>query len=167
MRADVEFTDKTAQLAGKLGTSCETIEALAGEVLAKAEGMLPPLPPQYVYIYITDDEEIHGINRDERGVDRATDVLSFPMLEHRNGEGPVEETDFDPETGLLPMGDIVVSLERAQAQGEEYGHGLKRELAFLICHGYLHLRGFDHMTPEDEAVMMPLTEEILKGIATR
>ena len=112
-----------------------------------------------VEIICTSDEEIHKINMEQRGIDRPTDVLSFPMVDF---ETPAvyemldtEEGDvyFDPDSGELMLGDIVLSIPRIIAQAEEYGHGRKREYAFLIAHSMLHLLGYDHMT-EDEAKVM-------------
>lgn len=112
-----------------------------------------------VEIICTSDEEIHKINMEQRGIDRPTDVLSFPMVDF---EKPAvyemldtEEGDvyFDPDSGELMLGDIVLSIPRIIAQAEEYGHGRKREYAFLIAHSMLHLLGYDHMT-EDEAKVM-------------
>ena len=104
-----------------------------------------------VSVVLTDDERIHELNRDFRKVDRATDVLSFPTFEEEpNGEGRVV------------LGDIVISLERAAAQAEEYGHSFERECAFLCVHSMLHLLGYDHETsPEDEKAMFERQEAIL------
>ena len=85
-----------------------------------AEGVAVPCE---VDVLLTDDEGIHQINLEQRGVDAPTDVLSFPMFEFTPGQPPAEGAEIDPETGLLPLGDMVVSMERARAQGEEYGHG--------------------------------------------
>ncbi|MEG2098156.1 MAG: rRNA maturation RNase YbeY, partial [Pseudoflavonifractor sp.] len=88
--------------------------------------------PCEVDVLLTDDEGIHEINLDQRGVDRPTDVLSFPMFEFSPGVPPrAEQSDLDPDTGLLPLGDMVISVPRAIAQAEEFGHSPKRELAYL------------------------------------
>lgn len=99
---------------------------------------------------LTDDATIHALNREYRGVDRATDVLSFSQ---REGE------DGDPAGQLL--GDIVISVERARGQADTYGHSMEREMGFLSVHGILHLLGWDHEEPDDERRMMAKTEEIL------
>ena len=104
-----------------------------------------------VSILITDDDEIHRINLEQRQIDRPTDVLSFPMV---NYETP----------GDLLLGDIVISADKVAAQAEEYGHSRRREYAFLIAHSMLHLMGYDHMTPEDAAEMERLQEEILQQL---
>ena len=100
-------------------------------------------------IFFCDDETIRSYNREYRGVDRATDVLSFPLLQ----DGIPTADDIDPETGRIPLGDIVISLDRAHAQAREYGHSFERELAFLCVHSVLHLLGYDHMEPDEAAVM--------------
>lgn len=100
---------------------------------------------------VVDDEEIHQVNREYRNVDRPTDVISFPANE---GESIAALPD-----GFL--GDIMISLPRAEAQAEEYGHSLKRELSFLAVHGTLHLLGYDHMTDEEAKEMFALQDEIL------
>lgn len=105
-----------------------------------------------ISVTLVDDEEIHGINRDYRNVDRPTDVISFPSEE---GESIASIPD-----GFL--GDIIISIPRAEAQAEEYGHSFKRELSFLAVHGTLHLLGYDHMTEEEAAEMFGLQEDILK-----
>ncbi len=104
-----------------------------------------------INVMVTDDNTIREINRLQRGIDKATDVLSFPMFELTAGEFPTQwESILDPATGHLPLGDMVISLERAKAQAKEFGHGLKRELGYLTVHSILHLLGYDH---EDEAEM--------------
>lgn len=167
MTVELEFAENFKKPECEFDFTSLKCKQLIERVLTTAEEKLPPIDGQQVFIFITDDNEIHEINREQRDVDRATDVLSFPMLEHKDGVGQVNPLDIDPETGLLLLGDIIVSAERAVAQAKEYGHSIERELCFLICHGFLHLRGFDHIEPEDEKVMMAKAEEILKGIAER
>ena len=99
-----------------------------------------------INVLVTDDNTIHAINKAYRNVDRATDVLSFPMFQFEPGRLPDDLTDYlDPETGLLPLGDMAISYERAKAQAEEFGHSAKRELGYLTIHSILHLLGYDHM----------------------
>ncbi len=122
----------------------EVHEALLQRVInaaLEAEGVDVPCE---VNVLITDDEAIHAINLEQRDVDRPTDVLSFPMFELQPGELPDEDW-ADPDTGLVPLGDMVISLERCAAQAEEFGHPLERELAYLAVHSVLHLLGYDHM----------------------
>ena len=114
-----------------------------------------------VGIRFANEEEIQDLNRQHRQVDKVTDVLSFPMLDIREGQ---QLSDFDAErspNGELCLGDIVLCPKRAKEQAKELGHSFKRELAFLIVHGFLHLLGYDHMEKEEEARMMGLTENIL------
>jgi len=117
-----------------------------------------------VNIVITDDEEIRQVNEEYREIDRATDVLSFPMVSYDTpGDfSKVEEDEmlFHPETGELMLGDIMLSIDKVYAQAEEYGHSIERELGFLVAHSMLHLCGYDHMEEEERAVM----EEKQRGI---
>ena len=103
------------------------------------------------------NEEIHQINRHFRNVDAPTDVLSFPQLTFEEGE----EADVN-ENGEIVLGDIIISVERAKEQAEEYGHGLKREIAFLTVHSMLHLLGYDHMEKDEEEDMFRRQKEILE-----
>ena len=103
------------------------------------------------------NEEIHQINRQFRNVDAPTDVLSFPQLTFEEGE----EADVN-ENGEIVRGDIIISVERAKEQAEEYGHGLKREIAFLTVHSMLHLLGYDHMEKDEEEDMFRRQKELLE-----
>jgi probable rRNA maturation factor len=118
-----------------------------------------------VSLLITDNEEIHRINLEQRGIDRPTDVLSFPMADYEvPGDFSFleEAVDcFEPDTGELMLGDIVISADKVLEQAEAYGHSIRREYAFLITHSMLHLMGYDHMTEKDAAQMERLQEEIL------
>lgn len=110
-----------------------------------------------ISIVLTNNKKIHVLNKEARGVDRATDVLSFPIISDDDSIG-----DIDIGTGNLILGDIVISAERAKEQSEMYGHSLKREMAFLCVHSTLHLLGYDHETSkEDEIYMNEKQEEIL------
>ena len=100
--------------------------------------------PCEVDVLLTSDEEIHAMNREARQVDKATDVLSFPAFDLRPGELPGPE-DADPGTGLVPLGDMMISMEHVKAQAKEYGHSNRRELAYLTVHSVLHLLGYDHV----------------------
>ena len=122
-----------------------------------------------VNILLTDDENIHSINLETRDIDRPTDVLSFPMIEYDipGNFNVIDENDitmFDFETGELLLGDIVISLETAIRQAEEYNHSYVRELAFLCVHSMLHLFGYDHMENDERNVMEKMQKEILEGI---
>ena len=116
--------------------------------------------PCEVDVLLTNDEAIHQINLDMREVDRATDVLSFPEFDLQPGELPDGE-DADPGTGLVPLGDMVLSLERVRAQAKEYGHSNRREMSYLVTHSVLHLLGYDHVTPEQERQMFGLQRQLL------
>ena len=113
-----------------------------------------------VSILITDNEGIRTINKEYRDIDSATDVLSFPILEF-DEDGVMLEESGDYDGDFLLLGDIVISLERAKAQSEEYGHSLEREVGFLAVHSTLHLLGFDHMEEPYTSVMRKREEEIL------
>lgn len=108
--------------------------------------------PAEVVVTFVDDEAIHQLNAQFRNIDRSTDVLSFPLGE--NGK-----YDLDPETQALQLGDIVISVEHALRQSEEYGHSFEREMSFLTVHSMLHLLGFDHVNGGMEAAIMRDTED--------
>lgn len=113
---------------------------------------------------VVDSEEIRKLNKQFRGVDAVTDVLSFPTLEL--GKRKLDHLDFPPDavnskTGKLNIGDVIICFERAKEQAQNYGHGLKREICFLALHGLLHLLGYDHVNEEDEKEMNAIQEEIL------
>lgn len=112
-----------------------------------------------ISVMFTDNEGIRVLNAQHRGIDRATDVLSFPMLEY-DDDGEMFDDPGDIEDELC-LGDIVISLERAAEQAEEYGHSFEREVGFLTVHSMLHLLGYDHMTEEEEKEMFGFQKEIL------
>lgn len=122
-----------------------------------------------VNVVLTDNEGIRAINKEYRGIDRETDVLSFPSLEF---EAPgftglddmLDASVIDPETDELILGDIMISVDKVMEQAKTFGHSLKREFAFLVAHSMLHLSGYDHMTPEDAAVMEKKQEAVLQKL---
>ena len=119
-----------------------------------------------INVLITDDKGIHTINKTSRNIDSPTDVLSFPMFD-LDPENPPEDWDeyIDPETGMCPLGDMAISLERAVAQAEEYGHSVKREVGYLTIHSMLHLLGYDHLDEGPQKAKMRKREEtIASGI---
>ena len=118
--------------------------------------------PCEVDVCLTSDHGIHEINREMRQVDAPTDVLGFPAFELHPGELPGEE-DADPGTGLVPLGDMVISLERVAAQAKEYGHSNRRELAYLATHSVLHLLGYDHLDEGPQKAQMRAREEAILG----
>jgi probable rRNA maturation factor len=119
-----------------------------------------------INLTLTDNTGIHEINKMYRQIDAPTDVLSFPLLSYETAGdflGLEEDYDdnFNPDTGEIMLGDIVISVDRVKEQAKSYGHSEKREYAFLILHSMLHLFGYDHMTPEEAACMEQKQEQIL------
>ncbi|MBP8968942.1 MAG: rRNA maturation RNase YbeY [Lachnospiraceae bacterium] len=128
-----------------------------------------PVGKACVNVLITDNEGIRQLNRDYRGIDSPTDVLSFPNLDFdRPSEFDIpadRKADYtDPETGELILGDIILNVDRIFSQAEEYGHSIKRETAFLVAHSCLHLCGYDHMTGPEEEEMISKQEGILNSL---
>lgn len=122
-----------------------------------------------VNVLLTDNEGIRRFNRDFRGIDQPTDVLSFPNITYETAAdfGCVEESFadcFEPDTGELILGDIIISADRVTKQAESYGHDRRREFAFLVAHSMLHLLGYDHMAEEEAAVMEEKQERTLQEL---
>ncbi len=117
-----------------------------------------------VSVLIVDDDEIRGINKEHRQIDKSTDVLSFPMVDFKEGKLMSDEGDYDLEMGELILGDIIISAETAERQAEAYGHSFEREMAFLTAHSCFHLLGYDHMEKNEEEIMFKKQEDILKEI---
>ena len=124
-----------------------------------------------VNVTLTDNAAIHEINREYREIDRATDVLSFPMIEYETPANfdaledvmdQFPEDYFNPDTGELMLGDIVISVEKVEEQAEKYGHSKERELAFLTAHSMMHLFGYDHMEEDEAKVMEAKQREVLE-----
>ena len=115
-------------------------------------------------IIFTNDDSIHKINLEHRGIDRATDVLSFPINDFEYGNGEIDMQNIDEDLNMLILGDIIISVSTMKRQAEDYGHSIERECAFLTCHSMLHLLGYDHMNESDEKQMMSYTENILNKI---
>ena len=119
--------------------------------------------PCEINVLITDDVGIHGVNLASRQIDRPTDVLSFPMFQLQPGNPPTDWEEYkDPETDLVPLGDMCISLERARQQAKEFGHSVKREVGYLTIHSVLHLLGYDHL---DEGPMKKQMREREEAIA--
>ena len=137
-----------------LGLDCEDLAKLVAEKVLEMEKC--PYDAQ-VNLVLVDNEEIKRVNTEFRGIESATDVLSFPMIPFETpADYAVAEEDescFDLDTDELLLGDIMISAERAAAQAKEYGHSVKREFCFLVAHSMLHLLGYDHMVPEEAKVM--------------
>ena len=118
--------------------------------------------PCEINILITNDQGIRAINKASRNIDKATDVLSFPMFELQPGSFPEDYEDMlDPETGLCPLGDMAISLERAVAQAKSFGHSVRREVGYLTIHSMLHLLGYDHMDEGEMKKQMRSREEAI------
>ena len=139
--------------------NCALIRRTIRTALA-AEGLTAPCE---VDVLLTDDDGIHEINRTMRDVDRPTDVLSFPEFELIPGQLPGPE-DADPGTGLIPLGDMVLSMERVAAQAREYGHSKRRELSYLVTHSVLHLLGYDHLDEGPMKAQMRAREEAIMAL---
>lgn len=123
----------------------------------------------YACVTLTDDEEIRRVNREMRGIDRSTDVLSFPSIDWHGKTArscPKRlRREYDPSVGKCCLGDIMISLETAERQAAEFGHSRERELGYLVAHSMFHLMGYDHMTDEDKAKMRPMEEACMRGTA--
>ena len=138
-------------------------KALIRRVIRTALAMQGVDFPCEVVVRVTGDAGIHTINLEMRGVDRPTDVLSFPEFELTPGELPGAE-DADPGTGYVPLGDMVISLERVKAQAKEYGHANRRELAYLAVHSVLLLLGYDHLDEGPMKAHMREREEAIMSV---
>ena len=132
-------------------------EEIYSHLIGKAFKVLNLSFDPVVSVSFIDNEEIHKINKEYRKIDRPTDVISFAFLDN-------EDRAKEYASGMpVILGDIYISLDKADEQAKEYGHSMKRELCFLFVHGLLHLLGYDHMTKEDEEIMFPLQDKILEG----
>ena len=134
------------------------------EATLLAEGIAVPCE---INVLVTNDKGIHAINLASRQIDSPTDVLSFPMFSLEAGNPPSDWSEFvDPESGMCPLGDMAISLERAVAQAKEFGHSTRREIGYLTIHSMLHLLGYDHMDEGPQKAQMRKREEtIASGIA--
>lgn len=140
----------------------EALETLVTQVVEKALKYEECEDEFEVSISFVNNEEMRGLNLEYRGIDNTTDVLSFPMMEFYDEGSEESEADEEYIEEELVLGDIVISMEKALTQAEEYGHSFERELAFLLVHGVLHLLGYDHNNEEEEKVMFEKQENILK-----
>lgn len=148
-----------------LGLDCEALAKEVAQSVLELENC--PYDSQ-VNLVLTDNSGIHEVNRQFRGIDAPTDVLSFPMIPF---ETPADyqildqdESFFDLDTEELVLGDIMISAERVISQAEDYGHSIKREFCFLVAHSMLHLLGYDHMVPEEAAIMEQKQEAALEKL---
>ena len=140
----------------------EDWEAIVKKVLDKCleeEGLLDS--KLIMTITFTTPEEIRKINKKYRKIDKATDVLSFPMFEKDELDEKIKSGDFPYEDVL---GDVIISIEKVREQAEEYGHSFERELSYMLVHGFYHLMGYDHIEEEDKKIMRPKEEKILNEL---
>ena len=140
----------------------EDWEAIVKKVLDKCfveEGLLDS--KLIMTITFTTPEEIRKINKKYRKIDKATDVLSFPMFEKDELDEKIKSGDFPYEDVL---GDVIISIEKVREQAEEYGHSFERELSYMLVHGFYHLMGYDHIEEEDKKIMRPKEEKILSEL---
>ncbi len=119
--------------------------------------------PCILSVMLTDEEGIRAVNREFRGVDSATDVLSFPLNEVEAGAFDADACERDPETGAVLLGDMMISLPRCEQQGEEFGHGFEREIQYLTVHSVLHLLGYDHVDEGEQKRRMRAREKAIMG----
>ena len=145
---DLEENNKYEEIIKKVIAQCFKEEKLENSKL-------------YISITLTTPEHIHDINKQYRNVDRATDVLSFPMFEKDELDEKIETQNFEHEDVL---GDIVISIEKVEEQAKEYGHSFEREFAYMLVHGFYHLRGYDHMVEEEKAQMREKEENVLSQL---
>ena len=135
------------------------------EATLRAEGVLVPCE---INVLITNDVGIQAINKAGRGVDKATDVLSFPMFQLEAGNPPEDwEPYMDVETGMCPLGDMAISFERARQQANEFGHSVRREVGYLTIHSMLHLLGYDHLDEGPQKRQMREREEAIAATIAR
>ena len=145
---DIEENEKYEEVINKVLTKCFEEEKLKNSKL-------------YITVTLTNPENIRKINKEYRNIDRATDVLSFPMFEKDELEEKIRNNDFEHEDVL---GDLIISIEKVREQAEEYGHSFERELSYMLVHGFYHLMGYDHIKEEDKKEMRPKEEKILKDL---
>lgn len=119
--------------------------------------------PCEISVMLTDDEGIRSVNSEFRGIDRATDVLSFPLNEPTPGEFDPDGCERDMDTGAVMLGDMMISVPRCAAQGEEFGHGYEREIMYLTVHSVLHLLGYDHVDEGEMKRQMRAREKEIMG----
>ncbi len=131
----------------------------AAAMALRAEGVEKAL----ISVMLTDDEGIRTVNREFRGVDRATDVLSFPLNELTPGAFDPDDCERDPETGAVMLGDMMISVPRCAEQGEDFGHGYEREIMYLTVHSVLHLLGYDHVDEGKMKQQMRAREKEIMG----
>ncbi len=136
-----------------------TIISQCIEATLRAEKISAPCE---INVLVTNDKGIRAINSASRGIDKPTDVLSFPMFQLKAGNPPSDWEEYlDPETGFCPLGDMAISLERAVSQAKEFGHSVRREVGYLTIHSMLHLLGYDHLDEGAQKAQMRNREETI------
>ncbi|MCR5674183.1 MAG: rRNA maturation RNase YbeY [Lachnospiraceae bacterium] len=163
---DTDFDPDAEAGVRDLPLFCEQI----GDEILKREGIGEDKGTMEASLYLVGEDAIRELNLMHRNINAATDVLSFPNIDFETPGHPARDLSLaeaditDPETGHILLGDIVINTARVLSQAREFGHSTKRELAFLITHSLLHLLGYDHMTPEEAAVMESRQEETLAAL---
>lgn len=142
---DIQQNKKYEEEITKVLAKCYEIEGLENSKLD-------------ITITLTTPENIHQINKEYRNIDRATDVLSFPMFEKEELDKKIANNEFEHEDVL---GDIIISIEKVEEQAKEYGHSFERELSYMVVHGFYHLMGYDHIEEADKKIMRPKEEKVL------
>lgn len=142
---DIQENKKYEEVITKVLEKCYEIEGLKNSKLD-------------ITITLTNPENIHQINKEYRNIDRATDVLSFPMFEKEELDKKIANNEFEHEDVL---GDIIISIEKVEEQAKEYGHSFERELSYMVVHGFYHLMGYDHIEEADKKIMRPKEEKVL------
>ena len=154
MKINITFDVFTVKQPFVSSIICKCVEAAL-----KAEGIDVPCE---INVLVTNDKGIHAINLASRNIDKPTDVLSFPMFQLEPGNPPEDWNAYlDPETGMCPLGDMCISLQRAAAQAKEFGHSVKREVGYLTIHSMLHLLGYDHLDEGEQKKQMRAREEAI------
>lgn len=148
MYQDVEEKKEYEEIAKKVLTQCFKEENLENSKL-------------YITITLTTPKNIQEINKEYRNIDKATDVLSFPMFEKDELDQKIKENDFEHEDVL---GDIIISIEKVEEQAKEYEHSFERELSYMLVHGFYHLMGYDHIEEKDKIIMRPKEEKVLNDL---
>lgn len=155
MRLCIDIVDQTETL------TMEELQTVEGLLQFAAEEQRVPQNAEVSVTFVT-NEDIRVINRDYRGKDQPTDVISFALEEMGEDEVKIVGAEVPPH-----LGDIIISVEKAREQAKDYGHSFQREIGFLALHGLLHLLGYDHMTEEDEKEMFSIQKEILEKYGLR
>ena len=158
----LEFEDEL----NLLGDETKALMQRCADAAQAAEGVSETLA---AFVRIVSDDEIRTINREQRGKDASTDVLSFPTVNYPAGKtagtcARLLRREYDPELGACVIGDIIISMDHVRAQAAEYGHSERRESGYLLTHGLFHLMGYDHMTDQDKPVMRAMEEKALASI---